>query len=144
MPRHQLPPQIKKITLKNGKVRYHVKENGRVDSITKQRPKLDKRFDSEKEARDTLRDFQYQTARGTYVMRSTLTVEQACANWLAGRHGLRKSAKAAYRNGLQPLRDRHGGMPRFSAVFSGLVRLGLILVSSGGGCVDRRGVGDGG
>lgn len=111
MPRRQLPPRIKKITLKNGKVRYHVKENGRVNSITKQRPKLDKRFDSEKEARDALRDFQHQTARGTYVMRSTLTVEQACANWLAGRHGLRKSAKAAYRNGLQPLRDRHGGMP---------------------------------
>ena len=44
-------------------------------------------------------------------MRSTLTVGQACANWLAGRYGLRKSAKAAYRNGLQPLRDRHGEMP---------------------------------
>ena len=39
-------------------------------------------------------------------MRSTLTVGQACANWRAGRYGLRKSAKAAYRNGLQPLRDR--------------------------------------
>ena len=102
MPRQHLPPQIKKITLKNGKVRYHVKENGRVDPITKRRPKLDKRFDTAQEARDALRDFQYQTARGTYVMRSTLTVEQACANWLAGRHGLRKSAKAAYRNGLQP------------------------------------------
>ena len=36
------------------------------------------------------------------------TVEQACANWLAGRHGLRKLAKAAYRNGLQPPRDRQG------------------------------------
>lgn len=24
------------------------------------------------------------------------TVEQACANWLAGRHGLRKSTKPAY------------------------------------------------
>ena len=111
MPRQQLPPQMKKITLRNGKVRYHVKENGRVDPITKQRPKLDKRFDTAQEARDALRDFQYQTARGTYVMRSTLTVEQACGNWLAGRHGLRKSAKAAYRNGLQPLRDRHGEMP---------------------------------
>jgi integrase len=111
MPRQQLPPQIKKITLKNGKVRYHVKENGRVEPITKQRPKLDKRFDTAQQARDALRDFQYQTARGTYVMRSTLTVEQACANWLAGRHGLRKSAKAAYRNGLQPLRDRCGEMP---------------------------------
>ncbi len=44
-------------------------------------------------------------------MRSTRTVEQACANWLAGRHGLRMSAKAAYRNGLQPLRDRCGDMP---------------------------------
>ena len=111
MPRQQLPPQIKKITLKNGKVRYHVKENGRVDPVIKQRPKLDKRFDTAQEARDALRDFQCQTARGTYVMRSTLTVEQACANWLAGRHGLRKSAKAAYRNGLQPLRDRYGEVP---------------------------------
>jgi hypothetical protein len=37
--------------------------------------------------------------------------EQACADWLAGRQGLRKSAKAAYRNGLQPLRDRRGEMP---------------------------------
>jgi len=57
MARQQLPRYIKKITLKNGQVRYHVKENGRVDSITKQRPKLDKRFDTEKEAHDALRDF---------------------------------------------------------------------------------------
>ena len=111
MPRQQLPPQIKKITLKNGKVRYHVKENGRVDPITKQRPKLDKRFDTAQQARDALRDFQYQTARGTYVMRSTLTVEQACANWLAGRHGLRKPAKASLLCGLLtpgPRRDAIG------------------------------------
>lgn len=32
MARQQLPPYIKKITPKNGKVRYHVKENGRADS----------------------------------------------------------------------------------------------------------------
>ena len=44
-------------------------------------------------------------------MRSTLTVGQACANWLASRYSLRKSTKAAYRNGLQPLRDRHREMP---------------------------------
>jgi hypothetical protein len=30
---------------------------------------------------------------------------------LAGRHGLRKSAKTAYRNGLQPVHVRHGQMP---------------------------------
>ncbi len=47
---------------------------------------------------------------GTFVPKTVLTVEQACAQWLDGRHSIRQTTLAAYTHALQPLRDRHGGM----------------------------------
>jgi len=48
---------------------------------------------------------------GTFVVRSVLTVEQSCKEWLAGMHGIEPTTRAAYQHALQPLRDRHGDMP---------------------------------
>ncbi len=45
------------------------------------------------------------------MSRSALTIEQACANWLAGKHSIRATTRAAYEHALQPLRDRHGEVP---------------------------------
>jgi len=40
-----------------------------------------------------------------------LTVDQACADWLAGKHGIKQTTRAAYEHALAPIRKRHGQMP---------------------------------
>ncbi|MFC9761381.1 tyrosine-type recombinase/integrase [Rhodococcus jostii] len=124
--RQQLPPQIKKISVTDrvsGKpvVRYQVTvdagtrdvvtedDDGNLVTTTK-RVQTRKRFRSEQEARAALAEILSQVSKGTYVTASTMTVERACADWLAGRR-IRPSTLAAYEHALQPLRDRHGTLP---------------------------------
>ena len=58
-------------------------DTGTADGKRKQ---LRRRYRTEKEARKALAEIQGQVNSGTYVQRSTLTVEQACADWLKSRH----------------------------------------------------------
>ena len=116
MARQQLPPQIRKVEITDrsgGKTttRYEVRVDAGVNKQTGQRQQVKRRYRTEKEAREALADIGDQGAKGTFVSRSALTVEQACANWLAGKHSIRPTTRAAYEHALQPLRDRHGDMP---------------------------------
>ncbi|MEV0343013.1 site-specific integrase [Nocardia sp. NPDC050713] len=110
MSRRQLPPQIEKITLKSGAIRYEVTAEAGTDPVTGKRRQTRKRYRTEKEARDALAEVSSAVSRGTYVARSVVTIEQACAEWLDGKR-IGTSTKAAYRHALQPLRDRHGPLP---------------------------------
>ncbi len=107
MSRRQLPPQIKKITLKSGAVRYEVTAEAGTDPETGKRRQTKKRYRTEKEARDALAETSMAVRRGTYVPNSSLTVEQACEDWLAGKR-VRGTTATNYRNALQPMRDRYG------------------------------------
>ena len=69
------------------------------------------RYTTERLARDALAEIQNGMVSGTFVSRSTLTVEQACADWLAGRHSIRPTIRAGYEHALSPLRHRHGDLP---------------------------------
>ncbi|MEV0682263.1 tyrosine-type recombinase/integrase [Nocardia sp. NPDC050378] len=110
MSRRQLPPQIEKITLKSGAIRYQVTTEAGTDPVTGKRRQTRKRYRTEKEARDALGSVASAVSQGAYVARSSVTVEQACREWLDGKR-IAKSTKAAYRHALQPLRDRHGSLP---------------------------------
>lgn len=110
--RQQLPPQIKKIELATrvkGKpaVRYQLTVDTGVDPETGRRKQFRKRFKTEDAARDELSKILSNVAQGTHVHDSSLTVDNACANWLAGRR-IRPTTLAAYTHALQPLRDAHG------------------------------------
>jgi integrase len=114
MARQQLPPQIKKIQVtdrKTGKtvVRYEL----RVDTGTStgRRRQVKRKYATERQARDALAEIQNGVATGTFVNRSTSNVEQACSDWLAGRHSIRPTTRAAYEHALAPLRSRHGELP---------------------------------
>lgn len=107
MSRRQLPPQIEKITLKSGAVRYQVTAEAGVDPETGKRRQTRKRFRTEAEARDALAETSTAVRRGTYVPKSGLTVDQACSDWLAGKR-VRGTTATNYRNALQPVRDRYG------------------------------------
>lgn len=115
MARRQLPPQIKKIELdrkENGKhvVRYQLTVDVGKDPTTGKRKQFRKRYAKLSDAEDKLAELQSDVAKGAHAHASSLTVEQACAQWLAGRR-IRPSTLAAYTHSLQPLRDVHGDMP---------------------------------
>lgn len=111
--RRQLPPQIRRVerarrTGSKPVVRYQLTvDTGIVDGKRKQ---LRRRYRTEKEARAALAEIQGQVASGTYVQPSTLTVEQACADWLRSRHKIRPTTAAGYEYILQPVRSELGAL----------------------------------
>lgn len=111
--RRHLPPQIRRVELsqRDGKrpvVRYQLTvDTGIVDGKRKQ---LRRRFRTEKEARAELAKIQGQVAGGTYVQPSTLTVEQACTDWLRSRHKIRPTTAAGYEYVLQPVQSELGAL----------------------------------
>ena len=112
--RRQLPPQIRRVELARRAgskpvVRYQLTvDTGIVDGKRKQ---LRRRYATEKEARAALAEIQGQVAAGTYVQPSTVTVEQACADWLRSRHKIRPTTAAGYEYILQPVRSELGEVP---------------------------------
>jgi integrase len=80
-------------------------------SVRRSRVQTKRRYDTEKAARAALAEIANAVASGTFVYTSDLTIEQACAGWLAGRHRIRPTTRAAYEHALAPLRQRHGGLP---------------------------------
>lgn len=80
-------------------------DTGVVDGKRKQ---LRRRYRTEKEARAALAEVQGQVTAGTYVQPSTLTVEDACADWLRSRHKIRPTTAAGYEYVLQPVRSELG------------------------------------
>lgn len=111
--RQQLPPQIKKITVKDrstGKsvVRYQLTVDAGHDPESGRRRQIRRRFVTEAAARDGLASVQGGVRAGTYVPSSKLTVDQACEGWLASKHSLKPSTLRGHRVSLGPLRDELG------------------------------------
>jgi hypothetical protein len=133
MSRQQLPPQIKKVTVadrKTGKsvVRYQLTVDTGTNPQTGRRQQARRRCATERAARDALAQIADATARGQFVSRSSMTVDQLCADYLAGRHKLRESSKAKLEYDLAPFGNGTGSYRR-----SGSLRLTstpLCLISS--------------
>jgi len=98
--RQQLPPQIKKIEVRDrgtgkGVVRYQVTVDAGHDPESGRRRQIRRRFATEAKARAELAALQAGVAAGTYVHASRLTVCQACDSWLLSKHALKPSTIAA-------------------------------------------------
>jgi integrase len=135
-PRRQLPPQIKKLSVtdrRTGKsvVRYEVTVDTGASPATGRRRQARRRYSTEKEARAALAEIADATAKGQFVARSTVTVEQVCADYIAGRHKLRRSSLAKLAYDLEPLREQHGSMPVQRLAKAHLDRLVADLLSGG-------------
>lgn len=111
MARQQLPPQIKKISLADGSLRYQVTADAGVDAVTGKRRQSRKRYRTEKEARTALAEIGTAVAKGSYVARSALTVAEAIEHYLAGRHKLRPTTLAGYSAVVKPVVARYGTLP---------------------------------
>jgi integrase len=103
--RRQLPPQIRRVELDRRAgsktlVRYQLTvDTGTAEGNRKQ---LRRRYRTEKEARAALAEIQGQVNAGTYVQPSTLTLEQACADWLQSRHKIRPTTAAGMNTCCNP------------------------------------------
>ncbi|WP_235632051.1 Arm DNA-binding domain-containing protein [Mycolicibacterium rutilum] len=109
--RRQLPPQIRRVELARRAgskpvVRYQLTVDTGV--VNGKRKQLRRRYRTEKEARAALAEIQGQVNAGTYVQPSTLTIENACADWLKSRHRIRPTTAAGYEYVLQPVRSELG------------------------------------
>jgi len=112
--RRQLPPQIRRVqitqrTTGKSAVRYQLTvDTGYVDGKRKQ---LRRRYGTEQEARKALAEIQGKVSSGVYVQPTTLTVEEACSDWLKSRHKIKPTSAAGYEYVLQPVRSELGDMP---------------------------------
>lgn len=116
MSRQQLPPQIKKVEItdrRTGKtaVRYQVTADAGINAETGKRQQVRRRCVTEKEARRVLAEVSDQAARGEFVPRRAVTVEQVCVDYINGRHNLRATSLSKLAYDLAPLRQRHGDLP---------------------------------
>lgn len=97
MSRQQLPPQIKKVEIKDrrtGKalIRYELFTTVGDDPTTGKRRHVRRRFKTEREARDALADVLHEASKGTFVARKKLTVAEAVDDYVAARHNLRATS----------------------------------------------------
>ncbi|MGW5268392.1 tyrosine-type recombinase/integrase [Rhodococcus sp. NPDC003994] len=126
MARQQLPPQIKKISVRDKRtgatvIRYEV----RVDTpnpaaryassdgtlTPPRRSQSRRRFATEREARAALNRAFDDRTDPMYVAPSTVTVDEACSAYLSGRHNLKPTTLVSYTQALKPIRLVHGDTP---------------------------------
>lgn len=143
MARQQLPPQIKKVEIidrSTGKpvVRYRVKVDVGAHPETGKRQQAKRHCRTEKEARKLLAELQNKAMTGAYVSPSKITVEQVCANYIAGRHNLRESSLSKLAYDLAPLRERHGKLPVQRLTKSHIDQLVTDLIAGGTKTVKGR------
>jgi integrase len=115
MSRQQLPPQIKKVEVfdrRAGKevVRYQLTVDAGVNAETGRRQQVRRRYATEREARKALAEVTDAAASRRFVPRATLSVEEACEQYLSGRHRLRATSRSKLAYDLAPLRERHGSL----------------------------------
>jgi integrase len=100
---------IKKITLKDGAVRYRfVIDIGR-DPKTNKRRQLTKTYDTKKEARTEYAKIKHQTDEGTFVGPAKITVSDWLDTWLkSATIDVERATAANYADALLPVRERLG------------------------------------
>ena len=122
---------IKKITLKDGSVRYRLVVNVGRDRAAGAK-QLTRTFDTQREARDELARIRHETNLGTYVKPSKETVDSYLDGYLKGAtRGLRASTKRNYEDALRPVRERLGTRPLQSITKADIEELMDWMLTSG-------------
>ncbi|OZE30229.1 hypothetical protein CH256_15045 [Rhodococcus sp. 05-2254-6] len=127
MARQQLPPQIRKISVRDRKsgrqlTRYEVtvdtgskttvKVNAAgVPQTVTRRTQSRRRYSTEQAARSALAETLNSVNNGLYVHTSQLTVEMAVNYWLESKHSLKPSSLHGHRTNLQPVISELGHIP---------------------------------
>lgn len=107
-----MPNPIKKITLKDGSTRYRFVIDVGRDPETGKRQQKTFTFDRRKDAVAERSRILAETAQGTFVRPSPMTVNEYLDQWLPPViRDLAEATKRNYKDALQPVRDRLGNKP---------------------------------
>jgi integrase len=134
--RQQLPPQIKKVEVKDRRtgsvvIRYQLTVDAGTDPQTGRRRQVRRRYATQKQAREALAEIGQQAATGQFVPRRAITVEELAADWLASLHNTRATTRNGYVYDLAPLREQYGHLPVQKLTRPDLDKL-LIALRDGG------------
>lgn len=123
---------IKKVKLKDGKVRYRfVVDIGR-DPETGKRQQKTFTFDTKREARAEYDKIRHETNEGTYVRPAKVTVSAYLNGWLEGAtRNLRESSRRSYEDALRPAHERLGSMPIQTVTKADIERMVSWMETSG-------------
>jgi integrase len=133
---------IKKITLKNGTVRYRFVVDIGLDPETGKRQQKTFTFDAKREARAEYDKIRHQTGEGTYIRPAKITVSQYLDTWMEGAtRGLRDSSKRSYSDALRPARERLGAIPMQKVTKVDIERMVSWMETSGRRRGGKRGTG---
>ncbi|MQA82936.1 MAG: tyrosine-type recombinase/integrase, partial [Streptosporangiales bacterium] len=103
---------ITKITYESGEVRYRVVVDAGPDPKSGKRRQLTFTRRTLKEAKSRRNETLVERDKGTLVMADkTLTVEQACETWLAGKRKLAPDSRRTYREELKQVTRALGAVP---------------------------------
>lgn len=95
---------ITKINLKNGTTRYRFVTDGPRQANGKRR-QIRKTYDTKKEARDELARIRHQSATGTFVAPTKITVDELLDLWLkSATRGVEEATASNYDNAIRPAR----------------------------------------
>jgi integrase len=109
--RRRLPPGARWVELPGGVRRVELVVDVGLDPATGKRRQTRRRFRTVTEAADAYAAIRSAASGGTYVVRSGVTVQEVIDGWLAGRHGIRPSTLAGYRDVLKPVTASYGALP---------------------------------
>lgn len=100
---------IKRIELKDGRIRYRFVIDVGRDPTTGKRKQETHTYDGKREAKSEYARIKNETDRGVYVRPSTMTVDAFLTEWLASAtRDVEKATAANYRDALLPVRERLG------------------------------------
>lgn len=107
--RRRLPPGAKWVTLPSGSRRVEIVLDAGQDPATGKRRQVRRRFKTADEAKTAYTTMAAEVQAGTFVHRSSSTVEAVCRDWLAGKR-VRPSTRANYADVLKPVIAAYGAM----------------------------------
>lgn len=136
MARQQLPPQIKKVEIKDrrtgkGLTRYELFTTVGDDPTTGKRRHVRRRFRTEREARDALAEVLHEASKGTFVARKKLTVAEAVDDFIAARHNLRATSLSKLTYDLGVLKQFYGDMSLQQLTKAHIDRMVTTLIAGG-------------
>jgi integrase len=129
--RRRLPPGAKWVTLPSGARRVELVLDIGDDPATGNRRQTRRRYETLDEAIEAYSKIKKEAREGTYVGRSSATVEQVIKDWLAGRRGIKPTTLAGYRNWLKPVIKTYGALPVQKLTKRNLDELIPLLVGGG-------------
>ena len=122
---------IKKVSLKDGSVRYRVvvdagkRENGERCQVTRT-------FKTKKEATSWLVQTRNEVTGNAYVRKTKLTVKEFLDSWIDGREKIRSNTREGYRSDLKPVTDKYGHLPLQDLTSQMLIALKQEMRTTGG------------